>query len=40
MSDYRELSGWYSASEGDAIWHRPIQPFIYGHFSLTQYEAR
>lgn len=40
ISDYRDFSGWHSASEGDAIWHRPIQPFTYGHFSPTQTHRR
>jgi hypothetical protein len=40
MSTYREFGGWHLASEGDAIWHRPEGPFTYGHFRLTDYEAR
>lgn len=40
MSNYRDFNGWHLASEGDAIWHRPVGPFTYGHFRLTQYEAQ
>jgi len=40
MTSYRDFGGWHLASEGDAIWHRPEGPFPYGHFRLTQYEAR
>jgi hypothetical protein len=39
MSTYRDVGGWRLASEGDAIWHRPDGPFIYGHMRLTGYEA-
>lgn len=40
MSTYRDFAGWRLASEGDAIWHQPEGPFTYGHFRLTEYEAR
>ncbi len=40
MSTYRDFAGWRLASEGDAIWHQPEGPFTYGHFRLSEYEAR
>lgn len=47
MSNYADfggwrlaVGGWRLASEGEAIWHRPEGPFVYGHFHLTQYEAK
>lgn len=40
MSNYRDFGGWRLAGEGDAIWHRPEGPFTYGHFRLTDYDAR
>lgn len=40
MSTYRDFGGWRVASEGDAIWHQPEGPFTYGHFRLTDFEAR
>ncbi len=40
MSTYRDFAGLRLASEGDAIWHQPEGPFTYGHFRLSEYEAR
>lgn len=40
MSSYADFGGWRLANEGEAIWHRPEGPFAYGHFRLTQYQAR
>ncbi len=40
MTSYADFGGWRLASEGDAIWHRPEGPFVYGHFRLTEYKAR
>lgn len=40
MTRYADFGGWRLASEGDAIWHRPEGPFVYGHFRLTEYKAR
>lgn len=40
MSSYADFGGWRLASEGEAIWHRPDGPFVYGRMRLTDYEAR
>lgn len=40
MSRYADFGGWRLASEGEAIWHRPDGPFVYGRMRLTDYEAR
>lgn len=40
LGTYRDFGGWRVASEGDAIWHLPEGPFIYGHMRLIRYEAR
>ncbi len=40
LGNYREVNGWWLASEGKAIYHLPEGPFTYGHLRLTHYEAR
>ena len=40
LGNYREVGGWFLASEGEAIYHLPEGPFTYGHLRLTHYEAR
>lgn len=40
LGNYQTFGGWRVASEGDAIWHLPEEPFTYGHLQLTHYEAR
>ena len=40
LGNYRTFDGWRVASEGNAIWHLPEEPFTYGHLRLTHYEAR
>lgn len=40
MSSYADFGGWRLANEGEAIWHRPEGPFVYGRLRLTEYEAR
>jgi len=36
----RDFEGRRLASEGDAIWHLPEGPVIYGQKCLTHFEAR
>lgn len=40
MSSYADFGGWRLANEGEALWHRPEGPFVYGHLRLTEYQAR
>jgi hypothetical protein len=39
MSSYSDFGGWRLASEGEAIWHLPEGPFVYGRMRLTHFGA-
>ena len=35
LSDYREFQGRRAAAKGEAVYHRPDGPFVYGRFAVT-----
>jgi hypothetical protein len=38
VRDYRQVNGRFAPGYGEAIWHYPEGPFVYGKFNLTSIE--